>query len=410
MLIITFGIALDLSVVLTGRPKPPATGGQVPREWSRLFPTEVVAALYGARLGIGPLTMLSTWGWWSATVASAVMGLGPAAVVGATFGFVRMSTVAGFSLVAGGRSQAERFGRLRARQRPGRLTLNGLGLLAVASVVIVGCSGGPLSESAQTTRTKPTLRSMALTMKVDQPQPRSSESRAMPNLRSSDDALPPVGSDTAATTTPVTAPARLEDFVRSSPPDQTAEAVAPITDLPESLAEVLLRSIDGFASIADPVADRFLDLKSAADLQPDPSGEVALLETRGFRGGWTRAFRNSANDVAVAAVYHFDNAAQAEFYLEDGLITIGGYGGHFFDIEGLPGVRGFTQSFQDGEESLLSLGAAFQEGPRWYLVYFVGSPQTVTSEILIPTVLAQRATAADHAYNPTISSQLEVKR
>jgi hypothetical protein len=177
-----------------------------------------------------------------------------------------------------------------------------------------------------------------------------------------------------------------------------------VSDSAQSLAEVLLRSIDGFAVIGEPLADRFLDLGAAADLQPDPTEEVALLETRGFRGGWTRAFRSPANDVAVASVYHFDDAAQAEFYLEDGLITIGGYGGSFFDVEGLPGVRGFSQSFEDGDERLLSLGAAFQEGPRWYLLYFVGSPRTVSAETLISTVEAQRQAAAAEGAPPSLKS------
>ena len=41
------------------------------------------------------------------------------------------------------------------------------------------------------------------------------------------------------------------------------------------------------------------DLRAAADIQPDPTEEIALLETRGYRGGWIRAFRNDGNDVAV---------------------------------------------------------------------------------------------------------------
>ena len=120
---------------------------------------------------------------------------------------------------------------------------------------------------------------------------------------------------------------------------------------------------------------------------------MALLETRGYRGGWTRAFRSATNDVVVASVYHFEDEAEAEFYLEDGLITIGGYGGSFFDLGALPGVRGFTQSIEADGQSLVSLGAAFQTGPRWYLVYVVGSPETVTPAVLVPAVAAQQTAA-----------------
>jgi hypothetical protein len=80
---------------------------------------------------------------------------------------------------------------------------------------------------------------------------------------------------------------------------------------------------------------------------------------------------------------------------------IGGYGGRFFDIEGLPGVRGFSQRVDDGGEDLVALGAAFASGRRWFLLYLLGSPETVTPEALVPAVAAQwraelpGATAAD---------------
>ncbi len=106
----------------------------------------------------------------------------------------------------------------------------------------------------------------------------------------------------------------------------------------------------------------------------------------------------------MASVYQFADAAEAEFYLEDGLITIGGYGGKFFDVEGQPGVRGFVQYFSEPDaaggpdevaaEELVSLGASFQTGPRWHLVYFVGSTETVTPDLLIPAVAAQRQLAS----------------
>ncbi|MEL6984691.1 MAG: hypothetical protein AAFO29_19850, partial [Actinomycetota bacterium] len=71
--------------------------------------------------------------------------------------------------------------------------------------------------------------------------------------------------------------------------------------------------------------------------------------------------------------------------------------GTFFDIPGLPGVRGFAQeiSSSDGEatEELISLGASFNRGDRWYLLYFLGSPERVTPEVLVPAIADQLARA-----------------
>jgi hypothetical protein len=399
------GLVLDLVTLATGRPKPLANGRQVPREWGRLLPPSTVAVLYGARLGVGPLTMLSTWTWWSVTVASALIGLGTAVGVAATFAVVRLVVSLAFSELAGDREHATSFGRLQAARRPGRLALNLLGLVAIVAVVGTACSSGPGLELAGE---RPHL---------------DAESNSRPPLRSEpldDDALEvvtrslapdgsaqPVDPDAVPydATPPVTAPAALEDFVRPSPAAHTATPIAGLATAPEesealsatpdALAGALVPVIEGFAPIDGSATDRYLDLDAAAAIQPDPTEEIGLLETRGFRGGWTRAFRSTGNDVAVTSVYQFADAAQAEYYLEDGLIMIGGYGGTFFDIEGLPGVRGFTQSFVEEGEELVSLGAAFQAGPRWYLVYFVGSPDTVTPDVLVPTVTRQRASALE---------------
>ena len=47
---------------------------QVPQLWGRIFSAPVVAVLYGARLGVGPLTILRTWLWWGAFVAGSSAG------------------------------------------------------------------------------------------------------------------------------------------------------------------------------------------------------------------------------------------------------------------------------------------------------------------------------------------------
>lgn len=72
---------------------------QVPQIWGRLFSAPVVAVIYGARLGVGPLTILNTWLWWVAFVVGASAGIGVSAVVGASFGVTRALAM----LVAGDR-------------------------------------------------------------------------------------------------------------------------------------------------------------------------------------------------------------------------------------------------------------------------------------------------------------------
>ena len=414
-ILVAIGVGLDLVVLATGRPKPVANGRQVPREWGRWLSPPAVAVLYGARLGVGPLTMLSTWTWWSVTIAAAVMGLGATLAVASTFALVRLVVSVLFSELALARSHPGSFGRLRARHRPGWLTLNLVALTAVVAVVGSACSGGSTDGSAagaagaggESASPAPTLGSEPLALKPlgseihvpdDGAGPPDALARVGSDQRPDEpDADPDSGIDPDADPTPVTRPAALEDFVRTDlvPADLAgADGSEAPPATPEALGTALIAHIDGFVLLNDPATNRFLDLESAAAIQPDPTEEVGLLETRGYQGGWTRAFRSTGNDVAVTSVYQFDDAAQAEFYLEDGLITIGGYGGTFFDIDGLPGVRGFTQDFTDGDEELVSLGAAFQHGPRWYLVYFVGSPETVTPDVLVPTVNSQLLTAA----------------
>ncbi len=117
------GAALaDLVHHRTGRLRPWAVGQQVPQEWSRMFPAPTVALLYGARLGVAPLTILSTWQWWAVTVLAGLAGPWPATLVAAWFGLVRALSTLGASLLSerSGHDHHQRwFGRLRARRRIG---------------------------------------------------------------------------------------------------------------------------------------------------------------------------------------------------------------------------------------------------------------------------------------------------
>ena len=374
-----------------GRPRPPALGRQVPREWGRWLAPGVVAVLYGARLGIGPSTVLSTWTWWSVTVAGALLGPGPAVAAGAGFGLVRMVV----TIVVSARLARRRTGigsGAVGRPRTGWVAVDGLVVAAVAALALSACAPAPRPtvEPNPGGEPLPILGTQADTSDVSDPQ----NSDVPPSRRSRHPTRHRGG--LRAPATPCSRRRRLGRRCRpgrSGPATAVREAPprsAPVAT-PESLGAALVHSLTGFELVPDPAADRFLDLDTAAAIQPDPPAETALLLTRGFQGGWTRAFRSAANDVVVASVYQFADPGEAEFYLEDGLILIGGYGGRFFDLPALPGVRGFHQEVVDGDETLVTLGGAWQDGPRWYLVYLVGQPATVTPQALVDVLTAQTA-------------------
>jgi hypothetical protein len=126
-------VAADVVARLTGRLRPLALGRQVPQLWGRLFGARTTALLYGARLGVGPLTILTTWTWWAALAVGASLGPWPSAAVGAAFALTR--TVTMVAAVAG------------TREGPGMSTRIGAistmePVVAWATMVVVGVSGG----------------------------------------------------------------------------------------------------------------------------------------------------------------------------------------------------------------------------------------------------------------------------
>ena len=387
--IVAAAVVLDAVRLLTGRPRPLTLGRQVPREWGRLLPLPITASLYGGRLGVGPLTILSTWMWWAALMGAALVGVWTAVAVSAWFavGRVVINGIVGRRLARRARSN---LAAVRLFERRGWSGLTGLAaVLTVTAALITGC--GLLDEPA-----RPVLGG---------PQPLQGANGVI----SSEHVPEPMAEQASP---PPTSPAQLEDFVRTSgavTPNSTSTATSPPTGddastgdetpstpergdagEPRALADLAPSTLSGMVVIDDPAVDRFLTIDEAAAIQPDPTEEIALLETRGYRGGWIRAFRSPASDVAVAAVYEFADAAEAEFYLEDGLITIGGYGGRFFDVAELPDIRGFQQDVTDGGETVRTLGGAFHRDNRWFLLYVVGSPETVTPDVLIPALRSWR--------------------
>lgn len=205
------------------------------------------------------------------------------------------------------------------------------------------------------------------------------------------------GSTDEAATTPTTAILTESSLSETSTPLVTApDDIEPKPPAgPEALSAVLLAEVDGFEPVAAAGADRELSIEDAAALQPDPTEELPLLETRGYQGGWTRAFRNDDNDVVITTVYDFVSALEADFYLEDGTITLIGDGSTIYEVEALPGARGFRQDISDDGDALVVFGITFTSGNQWFLVTILGDPGSATPERLLPVASAQFAAAAD---------------
>lgn len=90
-------VAVALAALALGgdaaRLRPPALHRQVPQAWGRLLEPEVVAVLYGARMGIGPATILRTWLWWAGSLAAALAGPWWSTLAGALYGAAALGLV-----------------------------------------------------------------------------------------------------------------------------------------------------------------------------------------------------------------------------------------------------------------------------------------------------------------------------
>ena len=218
--------------------------------------------------------------------------------------------------------------------------------------------------------------------------------------------------EASITTSPVTASTDEATMTGAESAEEAAgliestlpESPAPLVTTPDdveprgpigadSLERALIDRVSGFDPVDDALGDRFLDIDDAAALQPDPTEELPLLETRGYQGGWTRAFRNTDNDVIVTTVYDFVSALEADFYLEDGTITIIGNGGTIYEVESLPEARGFKQETTDASGPVVIYGITFTRDNQWYLVYLLGDPASATPDVVLDAASAQYAAA-----------------
>ena len=98
-----------------GWPRPVAVLRQVPQPWGHVRPVEVVALRYGARLGVGPATILTSWAWWGALLLGATLGPLRSAFVGAAFALTRSATNAAAGAgVSDGTAMSRRFRSIEA--------------------------------------------------------------------------------------------------------------------------------------------------------------------------------------------------------------------------------------------------------------------------------------------------------
>jgi hypothetical protein len=329
------GVVVVVAVLeAVGRPRPFAVRRQVPQLWGRIFGARTVAVLYGARLGVGPATILPTWLWWGAFVLGAACGPWPGALVGAVFALSRAVVTHGS--VAGVRSGPAMSRRIHAVRRAERPIAVGIAIL-VAVLALAGCSGG--------------------------------------------------GSDDAASK-------RSTTTVDRRPVSTTTSSTAPTTPEVIALDDVLLDdTLAGFARDDAALGAGALDLEAAARAEADVDAERAVLETRGFVRGASRAWTGPGDDVVYLAAYEFASAEGAAAYLVDGTEHLLAREATRFDVPGVTGARGFTTVDHDADGTTFTAHAvAFTRGPRWFLVLLGSRHATLTTDQAVALATRQAAT------------------
>lgn len=311
--VVVAGVALVFDVV--GRPRPFDVRRQVPQVWGRLFAPETVAVLYGARLGVGPLTILTSWLWWAAFAVAVTLGPLAAAAAGAAFHVARVATM--LAVTAGAQTcMPARVAGVRARERAvARVAVVIAAMLALATAV-TGCS-------------------------------------------SDDDAAPRPA--TAATPSATRTPPTPSTSPSAAPP--TPETLTVHDLLPETTLPGFDRVPDGRRG-AGP-----LDLDDAAGAERDAAAERSLLTTRGFERGLARVWTGPEDDTVYAAVYEFADAAGASAYLADGRETLQARRVREFPVE--QGF-GFTQVDETSQGAFVGHAVAFTAGHRYALVIVGG--------------------------------------
>lgn len=116
--------------------RPPSVRRQVPREWGRLFGARGAAVLYGARLGVGPLTILRSWLWWAGTIVLATASPWWSAAGGAVYAMSALALIAATASAMGpdGTVAAPFVARVRAMEARVLLATTG-GMVLLGAVL-----------------------------------------------------------------------------------------------------------------------------------------------------------------------------------------------------------------------------------------------------------------------------------
>ncbi len=336
-------VTLDLLRARTGWAalRPWAVHRQVPIEWGTMFPAPVTAVLYGARLGVGPLTILTSWTWWSMLGVGASFGPWWSALVGAAFAVARTAimTLVVSGATGDGRAMSRRIARVTGAE--GRVRgATAIALVLVAALALAACSNdGDSSADGSAGESTTSVGSL--------------------------DLVP-------ATTTTTTPEAKALDALLLDDP------------------------LTGFSRDDLAVGAGPLDLDGAAALEDDEAAERALLETRRFVRGASRAWTNAGDDVLLLTVYEFADVGGAARYLQDGAEALEARGATGFEVPGLDGAIGFSTVEDTGSGSFVAHAVAFSVGTRWCLV-LVGSSSSGSTPDDVRTVAAaqhQRISAA----------------
>lgn len=124
--------ALEVVLLVRGRPRPLAVQRQVPQPWGHDRSPSLVALRYGIRLGVGPATILTSWLWWAAAILGAALGPTRSALVGLAFAVSRSvaNSVVGMSISDGG-AMARRVATVRRFEPSIRKATTALGVVVV---------------------------------------------------------------------------------------------------------------------------------------------------------------------------------------------------------------------------------------------------------------------------------------
>lgn len=136
-----------------------------------------------------------------------------------------------------------------------------------------------------------------------------------------------------------------------------------------AMADLLIEEAPaGYARADRAMGTGPLDLAGAAAAETDHEAERALLETRGFRRGWSRAWLNPDDDVIYVAVYELGSDDAAARYLEDGTETLLARGAEPFDVPHVEGAWGYVTVDESEAGTFTAYAVAFTRGPHWFLV------------------------------------------